>query len=174
MTSAKKRSNEVETCSKSVSRFALPARDYNGPFVAPKAKPYDLFYEKRLTRYDVAASIAPEATHQKCLDNSSGRNMTDRQLVFEDFKEHVGSVFTLLEEGVNGFELKLDEASPLPSSNPKPGFRSPFSLIFLNTDGLLIPQRLYRMKHDGIGEVTIFIVPIGKDQRGVSYQAVFN
>jgi len=52
--------------------------------------------------------------------------------------------------------------------------RPPFSLIFIGASDLILPQMIYRLRHDEMGEVSIFLVPIGKDQRGVSYQAVFN
>jgi len=38
----------------------------------------------------------------------------------------------------------------------------------------VLPQRLYRLEHNGLGELDIFLVPIGKDEQGVSYQATFN
>jgi hypothetical protein len=36
------------------------------------------------------------------------------------------------------------------------------------------PQKLYRLRHEELGKVTIFLVPIGRDASGVSYQAVFH
>jgi hypothetical protein len=38
----------------------------------------------------------------------------------------------------------------------------------------VLPQRLYRMAHDGLGEVTIFLVPHAKNDSGVTYHATFN
>ena len=41
-------------------------------------------------------------------------------------------------------------------------------------DPRVLPQRIYRLEHNGLGELDIFLVPIGKDADGVSYQAMFN
>ena len=48
------------------------------------------------------------------------------------------------------------------------------ALIFLAADPRVLPQRLYRLEHEGLGAVTIFLVPIAKDAEGVRYQATFN
>jgi len=100
--------------------------------------------------------------------------MIDRQLVFEDFSDKVGEVFTVSEEGVPSIPLTLKEAEPLNAAFGLPDVRPPFSLIFLAADPRVLPQRIYRMEHNGLGELSIFLVPIGKDAKGVSYQATFN
>ncbi len=100
--------------------------------------------------------------------------MVEVGLIFEDFKDRVGSNFTVSEEGLPAAVLKLEEATLLPVRNGPKGMRPPFSLIFLGPSEFVLPQKLYRMKHDVMGEVTFFMVPVGKDDRGVSYQALFN
>jgi hypothetical protein len=68
----------------------------------------------------------------------------------------------------------LVEVKPLPL-NPAPGLmRAPFSLIFRSESQVVLPQRIYPMKNDAVGRMDIFIVPIGRDPKGVLYQAVFN
>ena len=99
--------------------------------------------------------------------------MTEKQLVFEDFKDRVGSVFTPLNIDV-ALSLTLHEAELLTAQFAPPEMRPPFSLIFLGPGNLIMPQGLYLLRHDEMGEVTIFLVPVGKDERGVSYQATFN
>jgi len=99
--------------------------------------------------------------------------MADRQLVFEDFKDKVGDVFAVGDEGWPSIPLTLTEAELLTNRLP-PDVRPPFSLIFLAKDPRVLPQRLYRLEHDGMGTLSIFLVPVGKDASGVRYQAVFN
>jgi hypothetical protein len=100
--------------------------------------------------------------------------MIDRQLVFEDFKDRVGNVFTPSGPGIPAIALTLNEAVLLPQQRNGPAdMRPPFSLIFVGGD-IVLPQAIYRLRHDDMGEVEIFLVPIGKDQHGASYQAVFN
>lgn len=100
--------------------------------------------------------------------------MADRLLVFGDFADKVGDVFPISEEGVPAIPLILKEAEPLNPAVGLPGVRPPFSLIFLAKDPRVLPQRIYRMEHQELGEVSIFLVPVAKDAEGVSYQATFN
>jgi hypothetical protein len=100
--------------------------------------------------------------------------MTDKALVFEDFADKVGEVFPINEEGVPKIPLILQEAEPLNPSFGLPGTRPPFSLVFVAKDPRVLPQRLYRLEHEELGDLSIFLVPIAKDKDGVSYQAVFN
>lgn len=100
--------------------------------------------------------------------------MADRQFVFEDFADKVGDAFTLSEEDLPAIALTLKEAELLnPAFAPK-DVRPPFALAFLAEDPRVLPQRIYRMMHKGLGEVTIFLVPRGKNESGVTYQATFN
>ena len=99
--------------------------------------------------------------------------MSDRQLVLEDFADKVGTIFAIAEEDVPAIALTLETAEPLKTSVPS-GSRPPFSLTFLSQDTPVLPQRIYRLEHEGLGAVGVFLVPVGKDARGVSYQAVFN
>jgi len=100
--------------------------------------------------------------------------ISGRPLVFEDFADKVGEVFAVGEADVPAIPLTLAEAQPLPPRYGLPNARPPFSLIFLGKDPRVLPQRLYRLEHGEMGAVTIFLVPIGKDAQGVSYQATFN
>jgi hypothetical protein len=95
-------------------------------------------------------------------------------LVFEDFKDRVGGLFTPCDDEAPTGALTLAEARLLPARFAPEGVRPPFSLIFLGPDENVLPQKLYRLRHEDLGEVTIFLVPVGRDAKGVSYQAVFN
>jgi len=98
----------------------------------------------------------------------------ERVLVFEDFADKVGEVFVIGEQEFPAIPLTLTEAEPLPARTGPNGMRPPFSLIFLGKDPRVLPQRLYRLEHEEMGTLTIFLVPVGKDAEGVLYQAVFN
>lgn len=98
-----------------------------------------------------------------------------KNLVFEDFKDRVGEVFTIRDEGgVALVALTLAEATPLPAKYGLEGVRPPFSLIFSGSAEYALTQRLYRLQHDLLGEIAIFLVPVGRDAQGFSYQALFN
>jgi hypothetical protein len=58
-----------------------------------------------------------------------------------------------------------------------------FSLIFHGPPDRLLPQKLYSLRHDTMGELQLFLVPVGEKAEGVGenrrrvgyrYQAVFN
>lgn len=76
--------------------------------------------------------------------------------------------------GGSAMTLTLVEVRPLPA-RPFPGMlRDPFSLLFRSASALMLPQRIYRMTNATVGTLDIFIVPIGRDAAGVTYQAIFN
>ena len=49
-----------------------------------------------------------------------------------------------------------------------------FTLSFLAPPGAPARQGSYPVVHDALGEFELFIVPVGRDARGVEYEAVFN
>ena len=49
-----------------------------------------------------------------------------------------------------------------------------FSLLFRAGGHEYIPQATYRMRHDALGVLDIFLVPIRRDTQGVYYEALFN
>lgn len=100
--------------------------------------------------------------------------MTKTDFVFEDFKDFVGTVFTVSEAEFPRIPLTLETAELQPARYSRPGTRPSFSLIFLCADQRVLPQKIFQMEHDDMGAVSIFLVPIGKDQRGILYQALFN
>lgn len=52
--------------------------------------------------------------------------------------------------------------------------RAPFSAVFCGPKGLHVPQGTYRFEHDRLGRVELFIVPIGPNDEGMCFEAVFN
>jgi hypothetical protein len=100
--------------------------------------------------------------------------MSAKPLVFEDFADKVEQVFVISDQDVPAIPLVLAQAELLTNRLAAPGIRPPFSLTFLAQDPRVLPQRLYRMEHDALGMLEIFLVPTAKDAQGVSYLATFN
>lgn len=48
----------------------------------------------------------------------------------------------------------------------------PFSLVFLYES--LLPQNVYTLRHETLGEISIFLVPIGPFDGAWGHEAVFN
>ncbi|MGC3988450.1 MAG: hypothetical protein QM796_01950 [Chthoniobacteraceae bacterium] len=69
--------------------------------------------------------------------------------------------------------LVLAEAVLL-SPQAQGGFRAPFSLTFRGPSGLYLPQGIYRLEHEAMGALEIFLVPIAPDAQGSHFEAVFN
>ncbi|MGA8076570.1 MAG: hypothetical protein WB868_04175 [Xanthobacteraceae bacterium] len=98
----------------------------------------------------------------------------DRPLLFENFADKLGDTFTLCEDGLPAIVLTLQKAEALNPAWAIDGMRPPFSLTFFSKDPRVLPQRLYRLAHDRLGEVMIFLVPSAKNADAVSYHATFN
>ena len=94
-------------------------------------------------------------------------------LNFEFFSPHVNSTFAL-SLGEASVELTLTKAQKL-SVHPFPGMmREPFSLFFRSSMPVVLPQRIYALRHEVLGPVSIFLVPLNHQDGITTYQAVFN
>lgn len=90
----------------------------------------------------------------------------------KDFSEHLNSKFLLqLEDGA--IELQLVEVKAYAAGPNEQSGMVRFS-IFFDGPGVCLPQRLYNLKHEQMGDLDVFLVPVSGDQRGYRYEAVFN
>jgi hypothetical protein len=64
------------------------------------------------------------------------------------------------------FEAELVEVTEI---SREPGGRAPFSIEFQGGPSPPLPQRIYRVEHEELGALEIFLVPIADDR----YEAVF-
>ena len=67
-------------------------------------------------------------------------------------------------------DLELSAVSELQAS----ARQQAFSVFFLGPADRLMPQHVYHLSHAQLGELDLFLVPIGKQERGYEYEAVFN
>lgn len=96
-------------------------------------------------------------------------------LTLDSFTPHVGTAF-VLEHPEAQETLTLVNTKALSSDDHPMKKRDPFSLFFhgSRTD-IQLNQQILHLKHDVMGEVEIFVVPIGRNDDGtILYQAVFN
>jgi len=54
-----------------------------------------------------------------------------------------------------------------------PGFREPFSLEFLGPRPPVYGQGVYRLSHPQLGNLDVFLVPVGASDAGVAYEVSF-
>jgi hypothetical protein len=97
------------------------------------------------------------------------------RLTATSFAPAVGDTFTI-DAGEGRLELELVEArlhEPDAPAEDAGGARAPFTLEFLGPADPVLPQRIYPLEHPSFGTLEIFIVPIGRDEAGTRYEAVF-
>lgn len=68
------------------------------------------------------------------------------------------------------FEIELVEVTK-PTATASQAF---FSLFFLSRGDFMLPQGTYRLEHEQLGEMMIFLVPTSRETDGFKYEAVFN
>jgi hypothetical protein len=93
------------------------------------------------------------------------------------FAGRVGELFRILIDEANTLTTRLIEVTPGPDAAGRPahaGGRAPFSLVFRSPPGAPLPQHIYRLQHDELGVLDLFLVPIGPDDEGMRYEAVFS
>lgn len=96
------------------------------------------------------------------------------EVTLETFAPYVGEKFGLLlgEGRTEPLELVLAKSF---ARKPPPGFREPFELVFrAGARNFYVPQGIYVLQHPTAGRFEIFIVPIGPDDAGMQFQAVYN
>jgi hypothetical protein len=91
----------------------------------------------------------------------------------ETFSEHLGSTFRIHLEASEQYDVELISATALGGSTGEEMPRQPFSIVFRGPGDVLLPQSIYHMEHDQIGSFELFIVPIGPDEKGLRYEAIF-
>jgi hypothetical protein len=93
------------------------------------------------------------------------------ELTESEFSKHLNTSFQLTVED-REFQLLLVEVKAyLPQENEQGGMER-FSALFKGD--AYLPQSLYHLSHDQMGELDLFLVPVAADQRGYQYEAIFN
>lgn len=91
-----------------------------------------------------------------------------------DFDPHVGDEFHLELGGDETLALELVSTHALSSDTVESSLRAPFSLVFRSPgERRHAPQQIYTVRHGELGALEIFLVPIGPDEGGMRYEAVF-
>jgi hypothetical protein len=89
----------------------------------------------------------------------------------ESFAENLNTKFRLpAQSGGEPLELELIEVTP---GKPSEGTER-FSLVFRGALSFVLSQSIFRLEHDRLGALDIFLVPIAREADGFHYEAIFS
>jgi hypothetical protein len=91
-----------------------------------------------------------------------------------DFRPHLGSTFTLWVSESQRLELVLVDVTEHPHLLGVAGRRRGFTAVFRSAAPGHVPQAIYRLDHERMGTLELFLVPIGPSDGAMRYEAVFN
>lgn len=86
------------------------------------------------------------------------------------FEGYTNTEFQVMEAATAVCILRLAEIGAR-TQTPK---QESFSLFFLGPLDVFLPQGIHSLRHDRLGELALFLVPVGKSDLGFQYEAVFN
>lgn len=91
-------------------------------------------------------------------------------LTHEDFAAQLNTKFRVQVDEANAIDLVLSEVSELKTS-PR---QEQFSIVFQGPLEAFLGQGGRQFEHEEMGDFSLFLVPIGQDENGYQYEAVFN
>jgi hypothetical protein len=94
-------------------------------------------------------------------------------LTEEEFSKHVGTRFSA-KFGEIEADLTLAEVKGYTPESTEEKKMERFSVFFLAHADSALPQQVFQMRHEAMGEFDIFLVPIKNEVNGFRYEAVFN
>ncbi|HVR40295.1 MAG TPA: hypothetical protein VMU84_14460 [Thermoanaerobaculia bacterium] len=97
------------------------------------------------------------------------------QVTIETFEPLAGSAFTVTTPDGQAFELKLTRVAKIMERvRSKKLKRQAFSLYFEGASTFMLQQHMFTFSHPALdGELSIFLVPVGRDEETFQYEAVF-
>ena len=93
-------------------------------------------------------------------------------LTHEDFAKSVHRKCHV-HHGSLTLEMELIECRKLSTSARNEAQRQPFTLVFRGPKTPVLSQRMYPIEFQELGTLEIFIVPVGPDESGMQYEAIF-
>jgi hypothetical protein len=99
------------------------------------------------------------------------------------FFRHLGERFSVRLDSSEQIEMVLIEVEGLSKPGKDPGSepkdpdeirKDPFTALFRGPHEPFLRQKIRELEHDQMGEIEIFMVPVGRDEMGLYYESVFN
>jgi hypothetical protein len=99
--------------------------------------------------------------------------LTSADLKKSRFEPLRSSIFFVSTITANDAEATLPELpmtmTSIRSSSAPPSYEQ-YSMLFLGPIEPVLSQGIYRFRHDVIGEISLFLVPVGRDEEGTQYE----
>ena|SRR5215217_1842961 len=86
------------------------------------------------------------------------------------FTEYVNTQFDMLDDPAQTLALTLTSIV----EHTKTERQEVFSLFFHGPSAPFLPQGIHKLNHSHLGELELFLVPVGQDKEGFQYEAAFN
>jgi hypothetical protein len=97
--------------------------------------------------------------------------MTDLgALTADDFEPLVGTVFRRVDDDGREARLRLAEVT---RRGRRFAERESFALLFRDPGEIGLAQGMHPLRHETLGEVELFLVPVARTDDGWEYEAVF-
>lgn len=91
-------------------------------------------------------------------------------LEHSEFAKYLNSNFRIRVSEEQTVDAELVEVTELMLS-PR---QERFSIVFRTSNEVFLGQGMWTLEHDEMGKFELFMVPIGRNEKGTSYEAVFN
>ena len=100
----------------------------------------------------------------------------DPTLTENEFSLHLNTKYRVNVDAPKPIELELVEVKSYVNKD-KPGEQGGmerFSIYFRGPAEIFLPQGMYQITHERMGDFDLFLVPIARQELGFRYEAVFN
>lgn len=96
------------------------------------------------------------------------------ELKMSDFEKLLGDAFRVEDESGETVNLVLVETALIGSDRSYSKREEPFAVEFRGPSEPVLPQGIQKLAHERLGAMELFLVPVGPDDEGIRYEAVFN
>jgi hypothetical protein len=92
------------------------------------------------------------------------------ELSHEALSKNLNSKFTVCLDDDQSFDVELIELSERKLSS----MQERYSFILLGPNDKYLGQGMRHLRHPVMGELDLFLVPVGQNEKGTEYEVVFN
>lgn len=96
------------------------------------------------------------------------------ELTEEAFSAQLNTTFQVEALPAQTVEIKLVEVLGASNGMPTVDGQERFGLYFTGPGDSFLQQQTYLMRHEQLGDLEIFLVPIAREADGFRYEAIFN